>query len=84
MSIVAHFSPSHCGEIAELLIRDTATLLLRSARPCYALYALATTSLRPTHFAATVRFKHSQYWRFFHASATLLAFWPTPGLVQVL
>ena len=46
MSIVAH-SPSHRGEIAELFIRDAATLLLRSVRPCYALYALTTTSLRP-------------------------------------
>ena len=46
MSTVAH-SPSHRGEIAELFIRDAATLLLRSWRPCYALYALATTNALP-------------------------------------
>ena len=49
MSIVAH-SPSHRGESAELFIRDAATLLLRSVRPYFALYALTTTSLRPTRF----------------------------------
>ena len=53
MSIVVH-SPSHRGEIAELFIRDAATLLLhaRSERPCYALYmyTLTTTSLRPKRF----------------------------------
>ena len=46
VSILAH-SLSHCGEIAELFICDAATLcvtLLRSARPCYTLYALTTTN----------------------------------------
>ena len=42
MNIVAQ-SPSHRGEFAELSIRDPAPLLHCSARPCYALYALATT-----------------------------------------
>ena len=46
MSIVAQ-SPSNRGEIAELFIRDAATLLLRSSRPCYALYALTTTNALP-------------------------------------
>ena len=46
MSIVAQ-SPSHRGEIAELFIRDAAALRLRSARPCYAPYALATTNAHP-------------------------------------
>ena len=31
-------------------IRDAATRLLRSVQPCYALYTLAMTSLRPTRF----------------------------------
>ena len=51
MSIVAH-SPSHCGEIAELFIRDAATLLLYTL--CAALlrsvrshYDLATTNASP-------------------------------------
>ena len=81
-------SPSHRGEITELFIRDAATLLLRSARSCYALYALATLSLRPRYeqraSAATVLFWHSQPWRFCDASTTILANWQTPGLVQVL
>ena len=40
-------SPSHRSEIAELFIRDAATLMLpvRFSRFGYALYALATTSL---------------------------------------
>ena len=46
MSIVAQ-SPPHRGEIAELFIRDAATLLLRYARSCYALCALATTNALP-------------------------------------
>ena len=46
MSIESH-SPSHRGEIAELFIRDAAMLPLRSARPCYTLYALATTNALP-------------------------------------
>ena len=82
MSIVAQ-SPSHRGEMAEIFIRDEATL-------CYALRdlsTLCTLSLRPCYdqraSAATVLFMHSQPWRFCHASATLLAFWPTPGLVRV-
>ena len=58
MSIVAQ-SPSHRGEIAELFTNDAARLLLRSSRSGYALYALATTSLRPTASAATVLFKHT-------------------------
>ena len=76
MSIVAH-SPLHRGEIAELFIRDAAMLLLRSARPCYALYALTTTNALPRRlcYLGIVNLG---------ASATLLAFWPTPGLVQVL
>ena len=82
MSIVAH-SPPHRCEIAELFINDAATLLLRSAHPCYALYALTTTSLRIRRFGGDFVFRHSQPWRFCHASATLLAFRPTPGLVQV-
>ena len=49
MSIVAQ-SPSNRSEIAEFFVRDAATLLLRSARSCYALYVLATSSLRPTRF----------------------------------
>ena len=49
MSIEPH-SPSHRGEIADLFIRDAAMLPLRYARPCYTLYALTTTSLRPTRF----------------------------------
>ena len=73
MSIVAQ-SPSHRGEIAELFIRDAASLLLCSSRACNALYALATLSLRP-HYdqsasTAIVLFKHSHSWRFCHASAT--------------
>ena len=40
-------SPSHRGEIAELHIRAAATLLLRSSRSGYALYALATTNALP-------------------------------------
>ena len=46
MSIVAHLPP-HRGEIAQLFIRDTATLsatLLRSVRSHY---ALATTNVLP-------------------------------------
>ena len=46
MSIVAQ-SPSHRGEIAELFIRDAATLPLRYARSCYALCTLATTNALP-------------------------------------
>ena len=51
MSTVAQ-SPSHRSEIAKLFIGDAATLVLpvRSSRLGYALYALATTSLRPTLF----------------------------------
>ena len=49
VSIVAQ-SPSHRGEIAQLFIRDAATLQLLYARSCYALNALATPSLRPTRF----------------------------------
>ena len=49
MSIVAQ-SPSNRSEIAELFVRDAAALLLRSARSCYALYVLATSSPRPTRF----------------------------------
>ena len=71
---------SHCGEIAELFIRDAATLLLHSARPCYALHALTTTSLRPTCFHGDCYLGIVNL----GASATLLVFWPTPGLVQVL
>ena len=41
---------SHRGQVTESFDREAATLLLRSARSCYALFALATTSLRPTHF----------------------------------
>ena len=63
MSILAQ-PPSHRGQIAELFVRDAATVLLRSAQSCYALYALNTTSL----------FSNSQPWHFYHASATFLAF----------
>ena len=68
MSMVAH-SPSHRGEIAELFIREAATLsatLPRSVRSHYDQRAYATSVL----------FRHSQTWCFCHASATLLAFWP--------
>ena len=46
MSIVAQ-SPSHRGEIAELFIRDAATLLLRYVRSRYALGALAKANALP-------------------------------------
>ena len=51
MSTVAQ-SQSHRSEIEKLFIRDAATLMLpvRSSRFGYALYALATTLLRPTRF----------------------------------
>ena len=52
MSIVAQ-SPSHRGEIAKFFIHDAATLLLRSALPSYALYALTTTLLGPCYDLAT-------------------------------
>ena len=41
MSIVAQ-SLTHCGKIAELFVRNDATLLLRIAQFCYALRALNT------------------------------------------
>ena len=80
MSIVAH-SPPHRGEIAELFIREAATFLLRSARPCYALYALTTTSLRTRRFcgdcaSATLLL---QSWR----SALLQALFKCPPKVGV-
>ena len=70
-------SPSHRSEIAELLIRDAATLMLpvrlRSVRSRYDHCASA----------ATVLFRC--YLGIFNigASATLLASWSTPGLVQL-
>ena len=86
MSIVAQ-SLSHRGEIVELFIRDAATLLLH-LYTLRDLVTLCTLSLRSRYdqraSTATVLFRHSQPWRFRHASVTLLAFWPTPGLVQVL
>ena len=59
VTIVAQL-PSHCGEIAELVIRDAAMLLLRSVRSCYALYALVRLRYDQRASAATVRFRHSQ------------------------
>ena len=67
MSIVAQ-SPSHPGKIARLFVRDAATLLLCSARSCYALYDPSTTTLIRRYdqrtSEATVLFSHSQPWRF--------------------
>ena len=83
MSIVAQ-SPSHRGEIVELFVRDAAALPLQSDD----LVMLCTRSIRPHNdqraSVATVLFRHSQPWRFCHASAMLSAFWPTSGLVQVI
>ena len=77
MSTVAQ-SPSHRSEIAELFIRDAATLMLpvRSSRFDYALFALATTTVLPRQLCYLGIFKIG-------ASATLLASWSTPGLVQL-
>ena len=59
-------------------------LLLCSVRSCYALYV----SLRPRYnqyaSAATELFRHSQPGRFCHASAMLMASWPTSGLIRML
>ena len=80
MNIVAQ-SLSHRGKIAELFIRDAAKLLLHT------LFAIWLQSVRSRYdqraSAATVLFRYRQQWRFCHASATLLAAWPIPGLVQV-
>ena len=46
MSIVAH-SPSHRGEIAELFIRDAATLCAALLRSVRSHYDLATTNALP-------------------------------------
>ena len=64
MSTVAQ-SPSHRSEIAELFIRDAATLMLpvRSSRFGYALYALATTN--------AVLFRYIQHWRLCHTLGVL-------------
>ena len=71
-------SPSHRSEIAELFIRDAATLMLpvRSSRFGYALYALSTTTALPRRLCYLGIFNIG-------ASVTLLASLPTPGLVQL-
>ena len=60
-------------------------ILLRSVR---SLCALCTLSLRPRYdqcaSTATVLFRHSQPWRFCHASVTLLAFWPNSGRLKLV
>ena len=75
MSTVAQ-SPSHRSEIAELFIRDAATLMLpvRSSRIDLALYALPTTNALPRRLCYLGIFNIG-------ASTTLLTSWPTPGLV---
>ena len=77
MSTIAQ-SPSHRSEMAELLIRDAATLMLpvHSSRFGYALYALATTATLPRRLCYLGIFNIG-------ASAMLLRSWPTPGLVQL-
>ena len=66
MSIVAQL-PSHRGEIAELFIRDAATLLLRFCCAMRDLVTLCVLLLQPRYdqhaSAATVLFRHSQHWR---------------------
>ena len=78
MNIVAQ-SLSHRGEIAELFIRDAATLLLHT------FFTIWLQSVRSRYdqraSAATVLRRYRQHWRFCHASAKLLAAWPTPCLV---
>ena len=80
MNIVAQ-SLSHRGEIAELFIRDAATILLHT------LFAIWLQSVGSRYdqraSASTVLVRYRQHWRFCHASATLLGAWQAPGLVQV-
>ena len=79
MSTVAQ-SPSHRSEIAELFMRDAATLMLpvRSSRFDYALYALATTTVLPRGLL----FRYIQHWRLCHALGVLVN--SRPGSIVLL
>ena len=73
MSTVAQ-SLSHRSEIAELFIRDAATLMLPvRSRSVRSRYDLALTNVLPRRLCYLGIFNIG-------ASATLLASWPTPGL----
>ena len=80
MNILAQ-SLSHRGEIAELFIRDAATLLLHT------LFAIWLQSVRSRYNLATTNALSRRLCYLdivnIGASATLLAAWLTPGLVQV-
>ena len=80
MSTVAQ-SPSHRSEIAELFIRDAATLMLPVHSSWFgntlrSRYDLALINALPRRLCYLGIFNIG-------ASATLLASWPTPGLVQL-
>ena len=77
-------SSSHRGQIAESFDRDAATLPLRSARFCDALYALTTTNALPQRLCHLSIANIGASATFCHASATLLLRSWRSGQLRVL